>query len=83
MHDYGPTYPLILAVQTGDTSIVKKILEEAAAQVRLDLVEPLILASEKLYFDMVKSLVDFGFNPNTIMIDRGLTSLKNRKIRIG
>ena len=80
MYDYGSTYPLSLAIQTGDRLIVETMLTEAAGQIRVDLVEPLIQAAKKSHCDIVQNLVDFGFNPNTIMIDRDLTRLRNRKI---
>jgi hypothetical protein len=80
MYDYGTVYPFILAIQTGDKIIVEKIIQIAGSYIQLDIIEPLIYASTKSYYDIVQVLVDFGFNPNTIMINRDYTKIKNRKI---
>ncbi len=80
MYDYGPSYPFLLAVQTGDKTIVEAIINKAESYIRLDMIEPFIVACTKSFYDIVQVLVDFGFNPNTIMISRDYTKLKNRKI---
>ena len=79
MYDYGPTYPFLLAVQSGDKLLVNAILKNAKSYIQLDIIEPLICACTKSYHHIVQVLVDFGFNPNTIMINRDNTKLKNRK----
>jgi hypothetical protein len=79
MYDYGPAYPFLLAIQTGDKIIVETIIEEAKSYIQLDIIEPLIYACTKTFYDIVKVLVDFGFNPNSAMINRDYTKLTNRK----
>jgi hypothetical protein len=79
MYDYGPSYPFLLAVQTGDKIIVEAILRQAGSYIQMNIVEPLICACVKSYYDIVQVLVDFGFNPNTIMINRDYSKLTNRK----
>ncbi|CAF3274718.1 unnamed protein product, partial [Rotaria sp. Silwood2] len=61
MYDYGLTYPFLLAVQTGDKTIVEAILEKAKLQIKLNIIEPLIYACTKKFYDIVQMLVDFGF----------------------
>jgi len=80
MYDYGPIYPFLLAIQTGDKVIVEAILKKARLYIQLNIIEPLICACTKLFYDIVQVLVDFGFNPNTIMIHRDYTKSINRKI---
>lgn len=80
MYDYGPSYPFLLAVQTGDKIIVEKILEKASSYIELNIIEPLIYACTRSYYHIVQILVNFGFDPNTIMINREYTKLTNRKI---
>jgi hypothetical protein len=80
MYDYGPVYPLLLGVQTGDKVIVEAILKKARLYIELNIIEPLICACTRSYYEIVQILVDFGFNPNTIMINRDYTKLTNRKI---
>jgi len=82
MCDHGPSYPFLLAVQTGDKTIVEAILEHARLEIQLNIIEPLISACTKSFYDIVQILVDFGFNPNTIMINRDYSKLTNRKIII-
>ncbi|CAF1257453.1 unnamed protein product [Rotaria sordida] len=77
MYDYGSTYPFLLAVQTGDKTIVEAIVKKATLQIKLDIVEPLIYACTKSFYDIVQILVNFGFNPNTIMINRDYTTFNN------
>ncbi|CAF4052943.1 unnamed protein product [Rotaria sp. Silwood2] len=77
MYDYGLTYPFLLAVQTGDKTIVEAILEKAKLQIKLNIIEPLIYACTKKFYDIVQMLVDFGFNPNTIMINRDYATFNN------
>ncbi|CAF1067535.1 unnamed protein product [Adineta ricciae] len=77
MYNYGSNYPFLLAVQTGDLLLVQAILEYAQSYIRLDIIEPLVVACTKSFFDIVKALVDFGFNPNTIMISRDCTNVSN------
>ncbi|CAF1512928.1 unnamed protein product [Rotaria sp. Silwood1] len=77
MYDYGSIYPFLLAVQTGDKTIVEVILKQAILQINLDIIEPLIYACTKSFYDIVQILVDFGFNPNTIMINRDYTTFNN------
>jgi hypothetical protein len=81
MYDYNSTYPLLLAVQTGDRTIVEKMLVKNRDHIRLDVIEPLIYACTRSNYQIVQILVDFGFNPNTIMIDRESHTMKNRKIQ--
>lgn len=80
MYDCSSSYPFLLAVQTGDKVIVEKLLAKASSYIDLNLIEPLVYACTKTFYDIVQILVDFGFNPNTIMINRDCTKLKNRKI---
>jgi len=80
MYDYSPTYPFLLAVQTGDKVIVEAILKQAKSYIELNIIEPLICACTKSFYDIVQVLIDFGFNPNTIMINRDYTKLINRKL---
>ena len=75
MWEHGPSYPFLLAVQTGDKTIVEAILRHARTEIRLNVIEPLISACTKSFSDIVQILVDFGFNPNTIMIPKS----SNRK----
>ncbi|CAF0734641.1 unnamed protein product [Adineta steineri] len=77
MYNYGSTYPFLLAIQTGDKIIIEAILQNAKSYIRLDIIEPLIIACTKSYHEIVQLLVDFGFNPNTIMINQVNTKLKN------
>ena len=79
MYNYGSNYPFLLAVQTGDLLLVQAILEYAQLYVRLDIIEPLVVACTKSFFDIVEALVNFGFNPNTIMISRDCTNVSNCK----
>jgi ankyrin repeat protein len=80
MRDYDSIYPFLLAVQSGDKILVEAILKNAKSYVQLDIIEPLISACAKSYYDIVQILVDFGFNPNTIMISQDNIKLKNRKM---
>lgn len=79
MYDQGPWYPLLLAVQTGDKFIVEMILEHARSYLQWHMIEPLICACTKSYYDIVQILVDAGFNPNTIMDNRDNSTVTNRK----
>jgi hypothetical protein len=82
MYDIGPNYPLLLAVQTGDKIILEAMLNKAKSYIQLDIIEPLVYACTKSYYDIVQIFIDFDFNPNTIMINRDYTKLKNRKLLI-
>jgi hypothetical protein len=82
MYDHGSSYPFLLAVQTGDKTIVQAILKHARDEIQLNIIEPLIFACTKSFYDIVQILVDFGFNPNTIMINRDYSKSINRKIFI-
>ncbi|UJR31258.1 hypothetical protein I4U23_018758 [Adineta vaga] len=77
MYDYSPNYPFLLAVQTGDITLVEAILINAQSYIRFDIIEPLIIACTKSFHDIVKLLIDFGFNPNTIMINRDYEKIEN------
>ena len=79
MYDHGPHYPFLLAVQTGDKTIVEAILKYVKDEIRLNIIEPLISACTKSFYDIVEILVEFGFNPNTIMINRDSLKSNNRK----
>lgn len=79
MYECTANYPFSLAVQTGEDIFIEAIFGSAKSQINLDIIEPLVYASEKLYYQMVKMLVDFGFNPNTIMIERASRSINDCK----
>ncbi|CAF3088451.1 unnamed protein product [Rotaria socialis] len=74
MYDYSLAYPFLRAVKTGDEILVKIVLETTSSQINLDIIEPLISACESSYYMIVKLLVDFGFNPNTVMTERTSTT---------
>jgi hypothetical protein len=80
MYDHGPHYPFLLAIQTGDKTIVEMILKYSKDEIRLNIIEPLISACTKSFYDIVKILVDFGFDPNAIMINRDSLKSTNRKM---
>lgn len=77
MYEYGPNYPFLLAVQTGELSLVKAILKQRQWNIQLNIMEPLICACTKTYHEIVKILIQFGFNPNTITIGRDYSKLSN------
>jgi len=77
MYEYGPNYPFLLAVQTGELNLVKAILKQTQWDIQLNIMEPLIVACTKTYHEIVKILIEFGFNPNTITIDRDYSKLSN------
>ncbi|CAF1286712.1 unnamed protein product [Rotaria magnacalcarata] len=74
MYDYSLEYPFLRAVKTGDEILVSIVLETTRSQINLDIIEPLISACESSYYMIVKLLVDFGFNPNTVMTERTSTT---------
>ena len=79
MYDQGLAYPFLLAVQTGDKFIVQTILRVATSYLQWNIIEPLICACTRSYFDIVQILVDAGFNPNTIMNYRETRTVITRK----
>lgn len=79
MYDQGSLYPLLLAVQTGDKTIVQAILREAKNYLQWNIIEPLICACTKTYYDIVLILIDAGFNPNIVMNNREIRTVTTRK----
>ena len=79
MYDQDSSYPFLLAVQTGDKSIVEMILRQAHGYLQWHVIEPLICACTKSFYEIVQILVDAGFNPNTIMDNRGTSTVPDRK----